>query len=147
VLEQSVHVLPAHYSAPAHIDLSTPEKYPICPVHDVLASGRAQIIDVSTLHDLPRGPANHPVRTAIALPLAASGKEQPVGVLIFGVNPTRPLDDDYRTFFELLAGQAATAIRNAAAPKTKSVAPTCWPNWIMPRPPSSAMSATNSARR
>ncbi|WP_050463986.1 ATP-binding protein [Herbaspirillum autotrophicum] len=113
VLEQSVHVLPAHYSAPAHIDLSTPEKYPICPVHDVLASGRAQIIDVSTLHDLPRGPANHPVRTAIALPLAASGKEQPVGVLIFGVNPTRPLDDDYRTFFELLAGQAATAIRNA----------------------------------
>jgi signal transduction histidine kinase/DNA-binding response OmpR family regulator len=34
-------------------------------------------------------------------------------MLIAGVNPTRKLDPEYQTFYELLAGQVATAIQNA----------------------------------
>ncbi len=38
-----------------------------------------------------------------------------VGVLVAGVNPARRLDAEYRTFFELAAGQIATAILNVRA--------------------------------
>ncbi|GAB3553674.1 ATP-binding protein [Spirosoma fluminis] len=62
---------------------------------------------------LPTGPADQLVTQAVILPLVASGQEQPIGVLIAGINPTRRLDADYRTFYELTANQVATAIQNA----------------------------------
>jgi signal transduction histidine kinase/DNA-binding response OmpR family regulator len=37
------------------------------------------------------------------------------GVLIAGISPHRELDESYRTFFDLAAGQVTTAIRNANA--------------------------------
>ena len=36
-------------------------------------------------------------------------------VLVAGVNSARKLDAEYRTFYELIAGQIATAIQNARA--------------------------------
>jgi PAS domain S-box-containing protein len=62
---------------------------------------------------LPTGPAEQVVNQAVVLPLIASGQERPIGVLVAGVNPTRRLDPDYRTFYELIANQVATAIQNA----------------------------------
>ena len=38
-----------------------------------------------------------------------------VGFLIAGVSPARKLDSEYRTFYELVAGQIAAAIQNARA--------------------------------
>ncbi|MGY1642215.1 ATP-binding protein [Geodermatophilus sp. SYSU D00703] len=60
------------------------------------------------------GPWGDPVRDAVVLPLVA-GAGEPVGALLVGVNPNRALDDEYRTFHELLAGQFAGAVVNARA--------------------------------
>ncbi|WP_289501084.1 hypothetical protein [Gloeocapsopsis sp. IPPAS B-1203] len=37
------------------------------------------------------------------------------GFLIVGISALRPLDDDYRGFFDLVAGQVTTAIANSFA--------------------------------
>jgi len=49
----------------------------------------------------------------VTLPVPGVDPEHPVGALVLGVNPRRALDDDYIGFFQLVAGQFATAISNA----------------------------------
>jgi signal transduction histidine kinase/CheY-like chemotaxis protein len=62
---------------------------------------------------LPSGPAGRSVTEAVILPL--SSRETGLGVLVAGVNPTRQMDAEYHTFFNLVANQVATAIANANA--------------------------------
>ncbi len=38
-----------------------------------------------------------------------------MGILVVGISPARKLDSEYRTFYELIAGQIATAVQNARA--------------------------------
>jgi signal transduction histidine kinase len=64
---------------------------------------------------LPMGRWSESTDVAIELPLAAPDQPSPYGVLIVGVSPHRALDDAYRAFFELAAGQVVAAIRNARA--------------------------------
>lgn len=64
---------------------------------------------------LPGGPWGDPVGTARALPLPSAEAGQPLGVLLLGVNPSRELDEAYRSFHALLAQQVAVAVRNAQA--------------------------------
>jgi PAS domain S-box-containing protein len=52
---------------------------------------------------------------AVTLPLFVPGEEAPTAVLIAGVSPHRPLDDDYHSFFSLAAGHIASAIAKARA--------------------------------
>ena len=52
---------------------------------------------------------------ALVIPIARSGQEQLADFLIVGVSPRRSLDEDYRNFFGLVAGQVATSIANANA--------------------------------
>ncbi|WP_458096341.1 ATP-binding protein [Roseomonas sp. WA12] len=61
------------------------------------------------------GPWGHPVTQAVALPLAGAPGQPPLGVLVAGLNPNRAMDEDYRTFLGLLAGQVSAALRNARA--------------------------------
>lgn len=61
------------------------------------------------------GLLNEPVQSALVLPLASSGQKAPLGVLVAGVSPNRALDEGYRSFYELLAGQVSVLIRNAQA--------------------------------
>lgn len=49
------------------------------------------------------------------MPLAKSGQSQFAGFLIVGVSARRPLDDAYRGFIDLIAGQVTIAITNARA--------------------------------
>ena len=132
-LEQSVHILPLSLVVPdsadvGHVDLgrmdvdntavshidndvkATPTFWPFA---QALGAGGKTVVDVSGLDTLPLGPADQPLRQAVMLPLQTPGQEHPLGVLICGVNPTRPLDEDYATFFNLLAGQVGMAIQNA----------------------------------
>ncbi|NEK84770.1 SpoIIE family protein phosphatase [Blastococcus saxobsidens] len=55
------------------------------------------------------------VDTAVVLPLTAAGAEQPVGALVLGASPHLPLDEDYRIFMTLAAGQVAAAVADAQA--------------------------------
>ncbi len=61
------------------------------------------------------GWADTPPHEALGIPVAQAGQERPYGVLVAGVNPLRALDDDYRGFFDLVAGQLATSLASVRA--------------------------------
>ncbi len=73
------------------------------------ASARAAELQV------PGGPWGDPVTEALALPLPSADRRQPLGVLLVGLSPNRALDDEYRSFLDLLAQQVSVAVRNARA--------------------------------
>ena len=64
---------------------------------------------------LPGGPWPEPTAAAMLLPIAHPDQAEPVALLIAGVSPRRQLDDDYRGFFGLLAGQLGAGISDARA--------------------------------
>ncbi|WP_104524287.1 SpoIIE family protein phosphatase [Blastococcus atacamensis] len=55
------------------------------------------------------------VDTAVVLPLTAAGAERPVGALVLGASPHLALDEDYRIFMSLAAGQVAATVTDAQA--------------------------------
>ncbi|MEX5720678.1 ATP-binding protein [Geodermatophilus maliterrae] len=61
------------------------------------------------------GPFGDAVTEAVVLPLSGGAGREPVGALLVGVSPNRALDEEYRTFHELLAGQVAGAVVDARA--------------------------------
>nr|WP_085553261.1 ATP-binding protein [Azospirillum agricola] len=63
----------------------------------------------------PAGPWGDPVRVAVSQPIGRSGHGAPIGVLIAGTSPNRALDEGYRSFLDLLAGQMAVILGNALA--------------------------------
>jgi PAS domain S-box-containing protein len=82
--------------------------------------GRMVVQTIDPDPALPLGLADIPIREVVALPIAAAADAPPLGVLVAGVNPTRRLDAEHVTFFELVAGQVGSALHNAqAAEETK----------------------------
>jgi PAS domain S-box-containing protein len=65
------------------------------------------------LGPLPVGPWPVGAESGIMLPLAIPGQALPAGFMVAGINPRKRLDASYRTFFELVAAQIATAIAEA----------------------------------
>ena len=80
-----------------------------------IRSGHSRVIPVAHIDSLPLGPAQQKVEHALALPIKSRSEKQALGILIAGVNPTRKLDEEYRTFYKLVADHVATAIENARA--------------------------------
>jgi signal transduction histidine kinase len=113
MLQRSVHLTPSDSVTPAAIALG--DTGAPWPIGAVCASSTPVVVPVGHLEGLPAGVAGQPVLQAIALPLAVPGRARPAGVLVVGVNPARPLDAEYRTFFGLVAGQVAAALQNATA--------------------------------
>jgi hypothetical protein len=104
------------------------------------ARGRGETVFVHDVADrlaLAGGLFGDPVRAALALPLAGAQHEGTVGVLVVGVSPSRALDDGYRGFFALLAGQVALALRTRAPTRRSAGAPRRSPRSTAPRPSSS----------
>lgn len=69
----------------------------------------------SRLPRLPRGPWSDPTNTAVIVPVPSSKPQEVRGLLVLGVSVRLALNDDYRTFFQLIAAQLSTAIANAEA--------------------------------
>jgi serine phosphatase RsbU (regulator of sigma subunit) len=90
-------------------------------VHKAIGSGEAQTVTgleallpgLSSAGASPVGQAD--VHTAVVLPLGAVGRDGPAGALVLGTSPHLRLDDDYRTFLTLAAGQVAAALADAGA--------------------------------
>ncbi|WP_419539642.1 ATP-binding protein [Methylobacterium oryzae] len=55
------------------------------------------------------------VDSALVIPLTGEAGSAPLGALVLGASPRRALDEEYRGFLELVAGQIGTALRNARA--------------------------------
>ncbi|MCH8685697.1 hybrid sensor histidine kinase/response regulator [Pedomonas mirosovicensis] len=78
-------------------------------------AGAVDIVDISSLPDRPAGPWSIPPSKAAIVPLAGQGTDHPVGAIIVGLNPVRPLDDGYLDFLKLLAGQITSSLASAEA--------------------------------
>ena len=114
-LEQSVGVPPGMPNiSPTVIQLTAaPRSDGLWPLSQLFAAPRLQVLSVRGVEGLPVGLAGQRVSEAVAVPVVSGGQEQPLAIVIAGVNPARKLDADYRTFYELIAGHIATAIANA----------------------------------
>lgn len=78
----------------------------------VLANGESQLVDEvkAKFGELPGGAWPEPANSAFVLPLTTPTQAQFSGFLIAGISPRRHFDDDYKGFFDLVAGQISTAI-------------------------------------
>ena len=83
----------------------------------VVASRTAQHIMplAARFERLPKGPWPEPPASAMVLPLVDRGLGRATGAIVLGVSSRRPLDDDYRGWFELVSGQISANIANARA--------------------------------
>jgi signal transduction histidine kinase/DNA-binding response OmpR family regulator len=83
----------------------------------VADSGQVTMIgDLSQRFDaLPTGAWTRPPDHAVVLPVLLPGQDHPRAIVIAAVNPMRALDDDYRTFFGLIATQIGSALADAQA--------------------------------
>ena len=84
---------------------------------DVARTGKASLMnDVATrFSHLPAGAWQSAPASVFALPILLPGQDQPRAVLVAAVSPMRALDEDYRTFFGLVATQIASGLADAQA--------------------------------
>ncbi|MCW2740129.1 MAG: Sensor protein [Blastococcus sp.] len=80
-----------------------------------VAGTDAELSAVIDRLDLTGGPFGDRVTEAVVLPLTASRDGEPLGLLLAGTSPNRALDAEYRSFYELLAGQFASVVVNIRA--------------------------------
>lgn len=83
------------------------------PIDEVVAHSQPRIVALPNFTAVTAGPSGQPLTQAIALPVISLSQNRPVGVLIAGINPARPLDPEYQTFFTLVAHHVAAIIQNA----------------------------------
>lgn len=86
-------------------------------LNTVMQTNRAiELTDVvQRCGELATGVWPEPPHTAMVMPIGASGQDRATGFLVAGVSSRRPLDDQYRAFFDLLATQISTTVGNARA--------------------------------
>ncbi|MFF5174647.1 SpoIIE family protein phosphatase [Micromonospora sp. NPDC000089] len=76
-------------------------------------TGLGELLPPARRPDLEAGPV--PVVEGMVLPLLATGRSTPVGVLVLGVSPFLPLDRPYRHFMDLVASRVSTALTDVLA--------------------------------
>jgi len=62
-----------------------------------------------------KGPYPEPPKTAMVMPITPAGRERPVAVMVAGVSSRLPLNENYRAFYDLLAGTITASVANAQA--------------------------------
>ena len=102
-------------ASPSSVSLASPDAG--WPVARVVRHGQPELVDdLDRRFDaLPREPWGEPAHQAMVLPIARPGHDRPAGALVLGISPRRAFDDDYRGFFELIAGHVASSVSNARA--------------------------------
>ncbi|MDK3257198.1 ATP-binding protein [Blastococcus capsensis] len=78
------------------------------------AGDDALVPDVTAL-GVRGGPWGDPVTDHVALPLPTGGDGEPLGLLVAGRNPNRAMDDEYQSFYELVAGQFGAVVTTIRA--------------------------------
>jgi signal transduction histidine kinase len=83
------------------------------PIMKAYQSLQPQLISIKHVESLPLGLAGQRLSECLILPLIQNTQAKPSGILIVGVNPTRRLDNDYQTFYNLVANHFASVIQRA----------------------------------
>jgi signal transduction histidine kinase len=97
-----------HAAAPREIALDNPRGWPIA---EVLRRRTPVVVGelATRMGQLPSGAWPRPPTQAVVRPCGDAA------VLVVGLNPFRPLDDEYESFLHLVSGQIANALSNAVA--------------------------------
>jgi signal transduction histidine kinase len=105
-------------AAPSQIPLAGTGSARPWPIAETLRAGVPLTVDdlAERLGDArPAGPWSDPPTEAALLPIPSSTAGNFVGVLVAGVSSRRRLDEQYRAFLELVAGQIGAGVANARA--------------------------------
>lgn len=113
-LSGSTGIPSSHDAAIPTINLGYPTKWPFKQAID---HGDLMVVpNLSDIWDnLPQGSWDRPPKEAAIVPIVPSGNTENYHILVLGLNPYRVLDDNYKGFINLLAGQIATSISNCIA--------------------------------
>nr|MDZ8003141.1 ATP-binding protein [Nostoc sp. DedSLP05] len=87
----------------------------IWPFAQAMAGQTVLVENLNEYINIGGGPWGEIVHRALVLPIPSSNITAPLGVLIAGISPNRALDEAYKSFYELLAGQVSVSLRNAGA--------------------------------
>ena len=104
--------------SPETIDLGDAASDPVgWPIREALETEALHIVEHlgARFLDVPPGPWSDPPHTGVVVPIASNIAHRPSGVLVAGVSPRHGFDEQYATFFELVARQVSTAVVNARA--------------------------------
>ena len=87
------------------------------PFAEVTLSGTATVVDLDPSSLVPSDGWAHGIAPAKAVvaPITSTDAEPPRGFLVTASNPLRPLDADYRSFFDLVAKQVSSTIAHGEA--------------------------------
>jgi len=115
-LKATAGISPGDFAAPQRVELKTDEPG-IWSLAAVAHSGETlQLRDLEKAFDrLPTGAWKVPVNSALVLPVLLPGEDRPRAIIVAAVSPMRALDEDYRTFFGLIATQIASGSADAQA--------------------------------
>jgi signal transduction histidine kinase/DNA-binding response OmpR family regulator len=103
-----------HPAAPPTIDPDDPDA--VWPLAEVREGGQTMVGGLpERFPDLPTGAWTEPPAQALLVPMPDQGGGEPYGFLLVGLNRYRPLDDPYRGFIDLIAGQLSAAVASARA--------------------------------
>ena len=86
------------------------------PVAETARTGTATIVGglAARFGNVVTGGWQDAPNSAYILPILLPGEDKASAVLVAGINPRRALDDDYRSFYSLVAGQIASAVAAGA---------------------------------
>ena len=106
--------MPSGY-IPIAIDIAASEAP--WPIAELFRTETPQLIDDLPSHgiELTAGVWPDPIRQALLLPIKGPGHGGLDGFVVIGPSPRRVLDDGYRSFLSLVAGQIAAGIADAQA--------------------------------
>jgi signal transduction histidine kinase len=115
-LEAAAGIAQGAPAAPARIalDLDVPD---IWSLSTVARSGQTAVVNElrERWSELPTGAWQTAPSSALVLPIWLPGQDRPRAILVAAVSPMRALDEDYRTFFGLVATQIAAGLADAQA--------------------------------
>ena len=100
------------------IDLGDAASDPVgWPIREALEAEALHIVEHlgARFPDVPPGPWSDPPHTGVVVPIASNIAHRPAGVLVAGVSPRHGFDEQYATFFELVARQISSAVVSARA--------------------------------
>jgi signal transduction histidine kinase/ActR/RegA family two-component response regulator len=113
VFSHSTDLTGAVHSIPETIDLAGTEEIASL-LNMVAATRQPQLMDhlPEKFGKMPKGAWETNPEKAVVLPIMPAASKDPFGFLIIGFNPYRLLNEQYSSFFSLIADQVATSFAN-----------------------------------
>jgi PAS domain S-box-containing protein len=115
-LAAAAGIAPGHPLAPRELSVRDPQApWPVAEISVQAEPLLVRELAARSAAPLPGGPWDQPPREAKLVPLTQQGQAGAAGFLVAALNPYRPVDEAYRGFIRLLAGQLGSALANARA--------------------------------